>query len=320
MKQIIPPVDRQLILAELTPEKFIRNTNKGNNQIFLITAHDSPNVMREIGRVRELSFRVSGGGTGEEIDTDEFDYMEKPYKQLIVWNPQDQEIIGGYRFIHARDMKMGENGQPLIVTEHMFHFSDEFLKDYFPKTLDLGRAFVHPDYQSTKTHAKSIFAFDNLWDGLLVIPFFEPDTEYIIGKITIYPEYDELARTAIFYFLNHFLGDEKGLLVCKDPVFDQNTEPSAEIKEIFNGKDLDENYNNLLQYIRKRGVNIPPLINSYFKLSSQMKVFGTGINREFGDIYDTGSMICASQINQDKVARHIDSFLRDKAAREAQGQ
>jgi len=310
MKQIIPPIDRNLILGELTAERFIRDTNKGSNQIYLITAHNAPNTMREIGRIRELSFRLGGGGCGEELDVDEFDYMEKPYKQLVVWNPHDREIIGGYRFLHGRDMKIKPDGQPLIVTEHMFHFSDEFLKNYLPYTIDLGRAFVHPDYQSTQIHTKSIFAFDNLWDGLLVIPFFEPDTRYIIGKITIYPQYDEMARNAIFYFMNKFLGDSKGLLVCKDVFFDKNSAASPEIEAIFDGHDVEENYNKLVQFVRKRGINIPPLINSYYKLSSTMKVFGTGINREFGDIYDTGTMVTASEINPDKVSRHIDSFLK----------
>ncbi len=311
MKPIIDPIDRKLIMDELTPERFIRNTNKGGNHIYLITAHDAPNVMREIGRIRELSFRQDGGGSGEEIDTDEFDYMDKPYKQLIVWNPQEQEILGGYRFIHGRDVQFKENGQPLVVTEHMFYFSDEFIKNYLPYTIDLGRAFIHPDYQSTKSNPKSIFAFDNLWDGLLVIPFFEPDTKYIIGKMTIYPQYDAQAREAIFYFLNKFLADEKNLLICKEVAYDKNTVPSPEIEAIFDGKNLEENYGKLLTFVRKRGVHFPPLINSYFKLSSTMKIFGTGINHEFGDIYDTGSMVTASEINADKVSRHIDSFLKN---------
>lgn len=312
MKPIIDPIDRDLIIKELIPDRFVRTTNKGNNQIYIITAHNAPNTMREIGRIRELSFRLSGGGCGEELDVDEFDYMEKPYKQLIVWNPQDKEILGGYRYLHGQDWKLKDDGQPKIVTEHMFSFSAEFIKDYMPYTIDLGRAFIHPDYQSTKKGAKSIFAFDNLWDGLLVLTFFEPEVRYVIGKVTVYQNYDETARNAIFYFMNHYLGDKRGLMKGRDLCFDQNTIVTPEIRAIFKEKNIEEDYASLLNFIRQRGLHVPPLINSYFKLSSKMKVFGTGINREFGDILDTGIMIAVKDINQEKIKRHVDSFMRDR--------
>ena len=317
MKNIIAPVDRNLLLEELDSKKFIRNTNKGGNQIYIITAKDSPNVMKEIGRLREWSFRLGGGGSGEEIDVDEFDYMDKPYKQLIVWDPEAQEITGGYRYLHGQDWETLPSGQPKIVTEHMFRFSDEFMKDYAPYTIDLGRAFIHPDYQSSKMGAKSIFAFDNLWDGLLVLNYFEPEIRYVIGKITVYQNYDEMARNAIFYFLNHCCADPKGLMIGKDVFFDKNTKVDKEIEDVFNAEEtLEGKFNALIKFVRTRGTNIPPLISSYFKLSNQMKVFGTGVNREFGDILDTGMMVTVSEIDKGRWSRHVDSFLKDKTYRE----
>lgn len=317
MKEIIAPVDRELLLKELNQERFIRNTNKGGNQIFIVTAKDSPNVMKEIGRLREWSFRLGGGGCGEEIDVDEFDYMDVPYKQLIVWDPEAKEITGGYRYLHGKNWKMLANGQPRIVTEHMFRFSDEFIRDYMPYAVDLGRAFIHPDYQSSKMGAKSIFAFDNLWDGLLVLNFFEPEIRYVIGKITVYQNFNVKARTAIFYFLNHCCADPKGLMVGKDVFFDKNTEVEPEIKETFDAEDtLEGKFTALQKYVRGCGVNIPPLISSYFKLSNQMKVFGTGVNREFGDILDTGMMVTVSEIDKGRWSRHVDSYLKDKQFRE----
>ncbi len=310
MKAVMPPIDTDILEQELILAQFIRETNKGNNQIYVFSAHQCPNLMKEVGRVREMSFRIGGGGTGGECDTDEFDYMDKPYKQLVVWSPVEKEIVGGYRFIMGRDMKLLPDGQPDIVTSHMFRFSEKFLKEYLPNTIDLGRAFIHPDYQSTTTRPKSIFAFDNLWDGLLVLPYFEPEIRYAIGKMTIYPKYDERCRTAIFYFLSHFLGDKDDLLTLKEPFFDKTTAVDEEIAAIFEeGDAVENNYNRLCQFVRGCGVSVPPLINSYYRLSSKMRVFGTGVNTEFGNIFDTGSMIDVQEINPDKVARHIDSFL-----------
>lgn len=95
MKPIIPPIEKKLLQQELTPDLYLRPTNKAHNEIYVVTAHNAPHVMLEIGRLRELAFRSGGGGSGQELDIDEYDYMETPYNQLIVWDPVSQEIIGG---------------------------------------------------------------------------------------------------------------------------------------------------------------------------------------------------------------------------------
>lgn len=336
MKPIIEPVDRNLLKAELTADKFIRNTNKAGNQIYIVTAAECPNVMREIGRIREWSFRLGGGGCGEEVDFDPFDLLpppDKQYKQLVVWDPEREEITGGYRYLHGRDWSRYDNGQPKIVTQHMFEFSDTFMKDYAPYTIDLGRAFIHPDYQSSKMGAKSIFAFDNLWDGLLVLNYFEPyEIRYVIGKITVYPEFNHEVSDAIFYFLNKICGDDKRLMTCKDAYFNQDTEAKSEIVQLFDEANLPElpatqlanlkdnptlifrerAFLALGKFAREHSVSVPPLISSYFKLSPYMRAFGTGINDEFGNIFDTGLMVAVEEIDKQRWARHVDSFLKDR--------
>ena len=100
---IIQPIDKQILRSELTPDKQLRLTNKSHNEIYVITAHNAPNVMKEIGRLREIAFREAGGGTGKAADIDEFDTCPNCYKQLIVWNPDEEEIIGGYRYLLGTD-------------------------------------------------------------------------------------------------------------------------------------------------------------------------------------------------------------------------
>ena len=198
---IIQPISKELIKSELTPEKQLRMTNKSHNEIYVITANNSPNVMKEIGRLREIAFREAGGGTGKSMDIDEFDVGENCYKQLIVWNPEAEEIIGGYRYMLGTDWKLNADRQPILATSHMFHFSDKFIDEYMPYTVELGRSFV---YQSSRMGSKSLFALDNLWDGLGALTVTRPNIKYFFGKMTMYPSYIRRGRDMILYFLLEF--------------------------------------------------------------------------------------------------------------------
>lgn len=194
---IIQPISKELIKSELTPEKQLRMTNKSHNEIYVITANNSPNVMKEIGRLREIAFREAGGGTGKSMDIDEFDVGENCYKQLIVWNPEAEEIIGGYRYMLGTDWKLNADRQPILATSHMFHFSDKFIDEYMPYTVELGRSFVSLEYQSSRMGSKSLFALDNLWDGLGALTVIRPNIKYFFGKMTMYPSYIRRGRDMI---------------------------------------------------------------------------------------------------------------------------
>ena len=239
--------------------------------------------------------------------------MEEPYKQLIVWNEEEKEIMGGYRFLHGQDMKFDTDGQPIAVTSHMFHFSSTFIKEYLPKTIDLGRAFVQPAYQSSHKGAKSLFALDNLWDGLGALAT-EEQTEYLIGKVTIYPDFDAEAREMILYFMYRYFNDVESLVTLKEKDFRPTEEKMQQYDAFFNEKNFKENYRKLNLEVRKLGVNIPALINAYIGLSPTMKTFGTGINQEFADIFDTGIMITVADIFEEKRRRHIEPYLKYKAS------
>ena len=217
-QEIIQPIDKEVLKRELTPELQLRMTNKSHNEIYVITAHNAPNVMKEIGRLREIAFREAGGGTGKAMDIDEFDTCENCYKQLIVWNPEAEEIIGGYRYLEGTDWEMDEKGQPKLATSHMFHFSEKFLKEYMPYTIELGRSFVSLPYQSSRMGAKSLFALDNLWDGLGALTVIKPNVRYFFGKFTMYPSYIRRGRDMILYFLHKHFADKENLIVPMKPL------------------------------------------------------------------------------------------------------
>lgn len=309
MEEIIAPISKEVLKSELTEEKRLRRTNKSNNDIYIITAYDSPNVMKEIGRLREIAFRAAGGGTGLSMDIDEYDTMENPYKQLIVWNPESEEIIGGYRYILGTDVRFEENGYPILATGHMFHFSEKFLKEYLPQTIELGRSFVTLEYQSSRADSKSLFALDNLWDGLGALTVVMPNVKYFFGKMTMYPSYHRLGRDMILYFLNKHFEDKDNLITPMKPL---QLEHSPEmLKEIFSETSFKEDYRILNREVRKLGYNIPPLVNAYMNLSPTMRMFGTAINYGFGDVEETGILIAVDEILAEKRIRHIDSFASE---------
>ena len=298
------------IIAELTPEKMMRKTNKGGNEIYIVSWQDSPAVIREIGRLREVTFRDAGGGTGEELDLDAFDLSEVPYKQLIVWNPDAREILGGYRFIYCPDAHKDEQGRIELATTELFDFSEKFCKEYIPYTLELGRSFVTPAYQSSKAGAKALFALDNLWDGLGALTVDNPKIRYFFGKVTMYAHFHSDARNMIQYFFMKYFRDDENLVSPKKP-FEFHIDLDK-MKAIFNGADYAEDYKILVQSVRQFGENIPPLFNAYMNLSPSMKTFGTVLHEQFGKVLETGIILKVDDIYKVKKDRHIETYLRNK--------
>ena len=310
MEEIIEPISKELLKAELTEEKRLRMTNKSHNQIYIITAQDSPNIMKEIGRLREIAFRAAGGGTGKPLDIDEYDIMENPYKQLIVWNPEAEEILGGYRYLLGTDVRYDEKGAPILATAHMFNFSEKFLKEYLPTTIELGRSFVTVEYQSTRAGSKGLFALDNLWDGLGALTVVMPNVKYFFGKVTMYPSYHRQGRDMILYFLKKHFGDKENLITPMKPLEMEAKE--EDLAALFCKNTFKEDYKILNCEIRKLGYNIPPMVNAYMSLSPTMRMFGTAINYGFGDVEETGILIAVDEILAEKRIRHIQSFIENE--------
>ena len=305
-QQIIDAVPVEAIEAELVPEAFLRKTNKGNNDIYIVSAATSPNVMREIGRLREIAFRTAGGGTGKDCDIDSFDTMDPPCRQLIVWDPEERVIMGGYRFILGRDIRFNPDGSPRIATSHMFRFSPRFISDYLPYTIELGRSFVRLEYQSSRAGAKAIFALDNLWDGLGALTVIYPEIRYLFGKFTMYPSYPRECRDMLLYFLKKYFPDPDNLVRPVSPIEIRFSEQKYNC--MFPGNNFKEDYKILNAAIREQGINIPPLVNAYMGLSPTMKIFGTAINDEFGDVEETGIFVTISDIFEEKKERHIATY------------
>lgn len=306
---IIPPVPRAIIKEELSKDKFIRDTNKGENEIYIINHHDSPNVMKEIGRLREITFASSGGGTGKEVDIDELDTCEVNYDQLIVWSPEDEEILGGYRFFDCTQVK-NNLSETDLSTKHYFNFSEEFISNYLPHTIELGRSWVQPDYQPSATNRKGLFTLDNLWDGLGALIVLNPEVKFFFGKVTMYTDFNVEARDMLLTFMTLFFPDKLGLVspILPLPI---TTDTGRFIEEI-DKLSYKEAHKILGSRLKEKGERIPPLINSYMNLSDTMKTFGTAANPDFGDVEETGILVTIADMHQSKTERHIDTFKHKK--------
>ena len=302
MKKIINPIEKSILKAELTADKFIRQTRKGENEIYSVNQHNSPNILREIGRLREVTFRASGGGTGEELDLDEYDLRGMCYQQLIVWSPEDEEIIGGYRYIKCKEA-IDSNGEIHLSTAHYFKFSPSFINDYLPNTIELGRSWVRPDYQPSVNPKKGLYALDNIWDGLGALVKFNPDIQYFFGKVTMYPEYNRPSRNFLLTFMNHFFSDNENLMVPYHPLL--MDEDVSVYLEIINQLPYKEAFKELNTFVREHGEFVPPLVNIYMSLSPTMKTFGTAVNADFGNVEETGILVTIADIYEDKKERYL---------------
>ena len=313
MKNVIAPIPVEKLLDELTQERFIRKTNNGSNEIYLVNAFNAPNVMREIGRLREISFRDSGGGTGLDCDIDSFDQCEENYfEQLIVWNPTDRAIVGGYRFLLCDKLKADANGRIDTPTGELFSYSEKFVNEYLPYTIELGRSFVQPDYQPSKSLSKGMYSLDNLWDGLGYLCIAYPQAKYFFGKVTMYPQLERESRDMILYFMKRHFPDPDNLLKPWPELELPITMDEKRLEAIFTGANYQENYKILVKNVRERGAAVPPLVNAYMSLSSTMRSFGTALNPPFGNVEETGILVTIKDIYPEKYERHTEFDTNEK--------
>lgn len=303
MKEIIEPLPKSAIEDELKAAGLVRFTRKGGNEIYIVDNGNAPNTLLEIGRLREVTFRASGGGTGEEIDLDEYDTSKLCYQQLIVWSPVEKEIIGGYRFILC-DNAIDSTGIIHLSTTHYFDFSKQFLSNYLPHTIELGRSWVQPKFQPSVDPRKGLFALDNIWDGLGALVRFYPDKKYFFGKVTMYPNYNTNCRDFLLHFMHHYFPDVENLMQPFHPLV-QNYDKEY-VESQLQGLDFKDGFKVLNGHIRDKGEFIPPLVNIYMNLSPTMKTFGTAVNPDFGNVEETGILVTIADIFQDKKERHVD--------------
>lgn len=309
MEKIIDPIKKDKLIAELKSCRFIKRTTKRGNEIYSFTYRDAPSIMYEVARLRETAFRLIGCGSGNLIDLDNYDLEPASYRQLIVWNPRDKEIIGGYRYAAGKDYLLRTE---LLSMSHYYRFSKKFISDYLPYSIELGRAWVNPLYQPSATDSRSIFALDNLWEGIGAVVAENSDVRYLIGKVTIPGTYNPTARILITWFMSHYYGDRSNLVFPHKPI---NPPKVLNIGgQRITGCDIGNDFKIISNFIKTLGVFVPPLISAYLRLATNMISFGSTLNPELENSYETGIMIDINDIYPEKQARYIQVSERNEPA------
>ncbi|MEI6774482.1 MAG: GNAT family N-acetyltransferase [bacterium] len=292
MQDIIPPVEKNLIIHELSQKGPAKITKRLGHEIHLISAIDCPYTMHELGRLQEITFRYAKGGTGNSVDIDEYDYL---FRHLLVWNPIDQDIVGGYRLELMRNLVQG----PIIhsPTGKLFNFSQKFVRDYLPTTLELGRSFIQPKYQPRVDARRGMFSFFNLFSGLEYLVTLYPEIQYLFGKFTMYPSYNVEARDLLLSYLLHRFPDHERLVRPKKEFRLKYIHRNLILlQSILSQVTLKGEKKSLEGCLDQYGENLQPLVDIYMGLSDTMKTFGTAIHGDFGNTHETGMLITVSDI------------------------
>jgi len=305
---LIEPVSRKLLREELTADRLVRPTRIGNNEVYIFTALKAPNLMQEVGRLRELTFRDAGAGFGTAVDIDHFDTDEYSCRQLIVWDPVAEDIIGGYRFNIFHQFK----GKPLrdipLANKSLYSISNTFANEYIPYVVELARAFIQPKYQPKLAGRKAAFSLDNIWDGLGALVVKYPFIRYFFGRLTFFSNYDPTVRDLAFYFFAKHLQGNPALLRPKNP-FEYPT-PLSDLEKVIGGSSIKEDFNKLHQAAKNHGTTIPPLLKSYFNVSGTLRVFEPVFDSYFASSYAAAILVTIADVYPAFIKRYITPYQR----------
>ena len=230
------------------------------------------------------------------------------YKKVHGSNISGEEVDSWSmeEFLSNSNMMRDANGSFVTPTSELFEYSEDFVNNYLPYTVELGRAFVQPEYQPSTNLRKGLYSLDNLWDGLGAIALEIPETRYFFGKITMYPQMNSRAKDMVrFFMLKHF-PDANHLVKPFEAM--PITMEQKELESLFDGKNYKEDYQILTHSVRALGSVVPPMINAYITLSPTMRCFGTAENKDFGNTDETGILVAIKEIIPEKRARYMESY------------
>ena len=290
---IAHPVSRIDLLNELKKSKLIGQTSDGK-KIYLYDYVEDSIVLKELGRLRELSFRKVGEGVNKKRDTDKYDIY---YQHIILWDENDLEIVGSYR-IGNSDFIFKNIGVKGFYSNNLFKYNEEFTP-YLKSSIELGRSFVQPKYWGTR-------ALDYLWFGIGAYLKSNPNIKYMFGPVSMSATFPTVAKDMMIFYYSHYFKEEVNLVEGKTPY--QYSNNISEIKELFDLEDKKKDFKFLKSALSNIGVTVPTLYKQYSEITEDggIKFLSFNIDKNFGDCIDGFILVEVDKIKDSAKKRYID--------------
>lgn len=296
-KNVIHPIDRKLIKRELSDSQILGRT-KDDKKIILTEFENSPNVLKEIARLREITFRKVGEGTGKKRDIDDFD---KYYKHLVVWDEEELEIVGSYRIGIGKDIFLSK-GTEGFYTSTLFNFSSRFEDEVIKDSIELGRSFVQKKYWNSN-------ALNYLWQGIGAFISNNDWVKHLFGGVSISNNYSESAKNMIVYYFQKWFDDIDDFAESKNK-FILSNKTADDLSKIFISDNYKEDYRILKNLLKPTGYTVPVLYKHYSELCNDngVKFLDFGVDPDFENCVDGLILVDVHKIKDEKRERFINSL------------
>ena len=289
---IAHPVSRIDLLNELKKSKLIGQTSDGK-KIYLYDYTEDSIVLKELGRLREISFRKVGEGVNKKRDTDKYDIY---YQHIILYDKSELEIVGSYRIANS-DLVYNRFGIKGFYSNSLFKFNDDFLP-YLQNSIELGRSFVQPKYWGTR-------ALDYLWFGIGAYLKANPNIKYMFGPVSIPGTFPSIAKDLMVFYYNYYFNEPQRLIEAKDPYYYTNN--LYDIRDFFELNDKKKDFRALKSSLANIGVSIPPLYKQYSELTNDdgVKFLDFSVDKDFNECVDGFILVEIEKIKEHIKQRYI---------------
>lgn len=283
------PENRQLIKKEIQGCELLGETYDGK-KIYLYQHQYDSVLMREIGRLREMTFRAVNEGTGLRRDTDPYDQY---YDHLVLWDEDALEVVGSYRLVIARRALNQTENYPALYTQTLFDYSTS-AEDIFDQGIELGRSFVQPNYWGKRS-------LDYLWYGIGAYLRKHPEVRYLFGPVSISDSYPSSAKDLLVSFYSMYFSDPKQMVEAKNPYCYSGPQVFS-LTDMFSGENYQEDFIALKQALAELGVTVPTLYKQYTEVVDEGGVCFSAFNVD-SDFSDCIDGLCVVDLHRLKASR-----------------
>jgi len=289
---IVHPVPKTDLKKEFKKSLLLKKVDE-NIKIFLVDGNECPNIINEIGRLRELTFRSVGEGTWKKIDVDLFDTY---YKQIVVWNDDNLDIMGAYRIGFCSEL-YAEYGISKIYTSSLFEYKTDFFP-YLEQSIELGRSFIQEKFWKSNV-------LDYLWQGIGKAIEMTPGVKYLFGAVSISDYYSDTAKKMIVYYYSKWYKSNKIYAVSNNPLVLTKNE-LKDLKEMFDGNTKEKDYKILKNSLKIQGFSIPILFKKYTDLCREggTVFLDFGVDKDFSHTVDGLILLDLSMLKEKKKERY----------------